>query len=107
MPDEDREHSISWGRAQDLIKAHRSTPSVAAVATEGVFGGAFKKKDVVKLLSQPDCAFLRIYYGRNDDGTPAMVLVGVDGDRNDMSAGVVLDTHFPCPPWCPSGGEKL
>ncbi len=107
MPDEDREHSISWLEARALIVAHRSTPSIAAGAIEGAFGGAFKRADVVKVLSQANCAYLRIYYGRNADGTPALVLMGVDGNRNDMTDGVVLDTHFPCPPWCPGGGDKL
>ena len=104
MPDQDRDHVISWGQAKTMITAHRSMPNVSADATEGTFGGAFKKADVVNLLAQPGCAYLRIYYGRNADGTPALVLVGIDGDRNDMTAGVVLDTHYPCPPWCPPAG---
>jgi hypothetical protein len=24
-----------------------------------------------------------------------------------MSSGIVLDNHYPCPPWCPTSGEKL
>lgn len=104
MPDQDREHLISWEQAREMINAHRSTPGVSAGAFEGAFGGAFKKADVVNLLSQANCAYLRIYYGRKADGTPVLVLVGVDGDRNDMTGGVVLDNHFPCPPWCPPPG---
>ena len=107
MPEQDREHPISWEQARALIIGHRSTPAISAGATEGAFGGAFKRADVAKLLSQANCAYLRIYYGRNADGTPALVLVGVDGNRNDMTEGVVLDTHYPCPPWCPVGGEPL
>ena len=107
MPDQDHEHLIGWGQARDMIDAHRSIPGVAAGAVDGAFGGAFKKADVAKLLSQANCAYLRIYHGRHADGTPALVLVGVDGNRNDMTEGVVLDNHFPCPPWCPAGGEKL
>lgn len=106
MPDstQDRNHVVTWVQARTMITAHRSTPGVSAAAIEGAFGGAFKKADVVALLSQPGCAYLRIYYGRNSDGTPAMVLLAVDADRHDMTGGVVLDNHFPCPPWCPPAG---
>lgn len=109
MPDQDRDHQISWGQARDMISAHRSSPGVSAGVIEGAFGGAFKKADVLALLSQANCAYLRVYYARKADGSPTLVLVGVDGDRNDMSAGMVLDNHYPCPPWCPpaASGDKL
>ena|SRR5882672_10726034 len=54
-----------------------------------------------ELLSQKNCAGLRIYYGLTDKGAPAPVLVGVDAEGNDLTAGTILEIHLPCPPYCP------
>lgn len=97
----DRDHVITWAAAQDLIGRHRAIPGVSR-AIEGAFGGSFKKADVMKVLEQANCTHLRFYYGRNPNGTPALVLLGGVGPDGDMSDGVVLDTHYPCPPYCPS-----
>jgi hypothetical protein len=48
---------------------------------------------------------LRIYQGRAADGTPALVLVGVDAKGNDMTQGTVLEYSFPCPPFCPEPND--
>jgi hypothetical protein len=61
----------------------------------------FHAKAVQDLLAQAGCVGVRIYHGRNQDGTNAMVLVGVDAKGNDMSGGTLLEQHFPCPPFCP------
>ncbi|MBV6522127.1 MAG: hypothetical protein MNPFHGCM_02273 [Gemmatimonadaceae bacterium] len=104
MAEQDREHPIGWGQARELINAHRSAAGVTASTSEGGFGGAFKKADVIALLSQANCQFLRIYYAKRANGSPTLVLIGVDADRKDMVDGIVLDNHYPCPPWCPPGG---
>lgn len=101
MGDQDRDHAITWVEAKALIDRHRTQPGVSS-ATAGAFGGAFKKADVQAVLQQTGCTHLRVYYGRNADGTPALVLMGIDADRKDMTGGTVLDNHYPCPPWCPT-----
>jgi len=63
-------------------------------------GGLFLRKELDDLLAQPGCAALRFYYGRKEDGTDTLILVGSDGKGNDMTAGVVLEDHFLCPPFC-------
>ena len=52
------------------------------------------------LLSQPNCVGIRIYYGRKNNGTPALVLVGITGDGHDLSNGAIIENGFPCPPIC-------
>jgi hypothetical protein len=41
-----------------------------------------------------------MYYGQTDDNKPALVLVGVTSDENDMEAGLLADDYVPCPPRC-------
>jgi hypothetical protein len=43
---------------------------------------------------------LRYYFGRKDDGSSAMILVGVDANGNDMPGGTILEWSYPCPPIC-------
>jgi hypothetical protein len=43
---------------------------------------------------------MRIYFGRNPDGTPSLVLAGIDASDNDLTKGVILEQLWHCPPWC-------
>jgi hypothetical protein len=60
----------------------------------------FPREVYDRLLAQPGCAGIRMYYGLDDQGKSAMVLVGVDKDGNDMVNGELDDVHYPCPPFC-------
>jgi hypothetical protein len=87
-----RNHRITLRTAQQLITRYR------VFASEQ--GGAFSRQAVERLLDQKGCTGLRIYYGMHDDGSPAPVLVGVDPKGNDLSQGIILEEHLPCPPFC-------
>ncbi len=63
-------------------------------------GGLFLRKEIDELLAQEGCAGLRFYYGRKDDGTDSVILVGSNEKGDDMTNGVILEDHFLCPPWC-------
>jgi hypothetical protein len=91
-----RDHRITLTEAAALTKRHRE----AKVFTEK--SGAFHKDQVLRLLAQPGCVGLRIHYGRNADGTPALVLTGIDVSDSDLT-GDILEKHFPCPPVCGAG----
>lgn len=88
-----RDHHISLAEAAALTKRHRD----AKVSAEK--SGAFHKDQVLKLLGQAGCVGLRIHYGRNADGSPALVLTGIDATDADLT-GEILEMHFPCPPLC-------
>lgn len=88
-----RDHRISLAEAAALTKRHRD----AKVSAEK--SGAFHKDQVLKLLDQAGCVGLRIHYGRNADGSPALVLTGIDASDSDLT-GEILEIHFPCPPMC-------
>jgi len=91
-----RDHRISLAEAAALTKRHRD----AKVSAEK--SGAFHKDQVLKLLGQAGCVGLRIHYGRNANASLALVLTGIDAMDNDLT-GDILETHFPCPPFCGDG----
>jgi hypothetical protein len=95
-----RDHHISLAEAAALTKRYRD----AKVSAEK--SGAFHKDQVLKLLDQPGCVALRIHYGRNADGTPALVLTAVDAADADITGGTILEQHMPCPPFC-NGANPL
>jgi hypothetical protein len=111
----DRSHDISLDEAKQLTRRHRQSTSVGMLAAaggptvfaEGSLGGCFKADAVRKLLEQPGCKFLRIYNGRDAEGKSTLVLVGVNGDFLDMTAGMMLEHHFPCPPFCPDAATSV
>ena len=88
-------HQIDIGYARELISRRRR------VAMEA--GGAFKRAALERLLNQPGCVGMRIYYGIHADGRPALVLVGVDEHGEELIRGALLEDHYPCPPFCPIG----
>jgi hypothetical protein len=88
-----RDHSISLADAAAITKRYRDAK------VSDVKSGAFHKDQVLKLLSQPGCVALRIHYGRNADGSPALVLTGIDAAENDLTS-AILEQHYPCPPMC-------
>lgn len=53
-----------------------------------------------RLLAQPGCAGIRIFFGRNERREHELVLVGVDQNGNNMIQGELFDFSLPCPPYC-------
>lgn len=62
--------------------------------------GLFHRAAIDEILAQPGCAGIRVYRGRREKGTDALVLVGVTAEGTDMTDGTVIDEHLPCPPNC-------
>lgn len=94
-----RDHRMPVADAAALTRRHREATSAKGVG-EGERGGMFPREPVQKLLAQKGCEGVRIYHGRGEKGTPALVLVGVDKDGNDMAQGTILEWSYPCPPVC-------
>ena len=88
----ERNHKITVGEAKALL----------AKRPQGLTtrGGHFPKDAVMAILNQVGCAGLRFYYGTNTDGSPAIVMVGMDENGADLTDGEIIDSHFPCPPFC-------
>lgn len=89
-------HRIAIADAVAHAKRHRGGGAHRAGDS-----GAFNAKPLQELLGQPGCSGMRFYMGRNERGERSVILVGVDAKGNNMSGGVVLNSHLPCPPFCP------
>jgi hypothetical protein len=98
MTNPPRRHKITKAEARALM-ARRPD----GLATRG---GHFPREVIDGILAQPGCAGVRFYYGTNPDGSPAIVLVGIDENNNDLTDGDIVDNHYPCPPFC-GGGDGL
>ncbi len=107
-----RNHEIDLKTAAEMTERHRKGVTVqgARAAEEGSLGGMFPKEAIQKLLEHPNARYLRFYYGRNAQGGRELVLVAADATGSDLTADAgagVLDGHFPCPPFCPTGFSTL
>ena len=67
---------------------------------------AFNADPVKSILSQPGCVGIRCYRALAKDGSDTLVLVGVDANGDDMTAGILVNNALPCPPFC-SGDDAL
>lgn len=65
-------------------------------AVKGVFIG---RNHVEALLAQSDCKGLRMYFAKNADGSPTLVVVGADGNQNDL-LNLIFQRLNPCPDRC-------
>lgn len=95
MTNPPRNHKVTLDQARALM-ARRP----AGLSSNG---GHFPREAIESILNQPGCAGIRFYYGTNADGSDALVLVGIDDKSADMTSGEIIDTHFPCPPFCDDG----
>jgi hypothetical protein len=97
-------HQVDLGTALRLIKNRKANLQASSVATQ-INGGFFARSAFEKILAQPGAVGIRYYYAQNDDGTPTLVLVGVDAKGQDMQTGSIMDRIIPCPPFCDGASE--
>lgn len=112
---------IALEQAVELTQRYRK----AAPASE--HAGFFWADGIQAILAQPGCVGIRYYHGLGADGTYRPVIVGVDANGNDITkpakarkgsrtaaaaaatadSAVLLDHHYPCPPYCPTDSPLL
>lgn len=106
---------ITLAAAVELTQRYRK----AAPASE--HAGFFWAEGIKAILEQPGCVGIRYYHGLSADGAYSPVVVGVDEKGNDITAvtkgrraaaaatgdAVLLDHHYPCPPFCPTESPLL
>ena len=90
-----RDHIVTLSAAADSTKRYRDQAGPTAPRA-----GLFHRAAIDAILAQPGCVAVRTYYGRGTGGEPELVVVGVDGNGNDLTGGAIADIIFPCPPFC-------
>jgi hypothetical protein len=87
-------HRISLHDAIALVQRAQAAPPHL------VKGWSIDTAIIREILDQPGATRLRIYLGTKDDGEATLVLLGVDGEGKDMTAGTIAEHVLPCPPFC-------
>ena len=95
-------HEITLEEAKKHIQRHKKNP-----IHPKHHGGSFDRGAIDKILAQPGCKALRIYLGRDENGKPNLVLVGVDEVGRDMASASIMERSGDCPPYCDETSELL
>lgn len=100
MPIQD--HQISLVDAKRYIANYSQNPTAPTIKA-----GFFWRTIFDKILEQPGCVGIRIYYAKMDDGSPTFVIVGVDEHEKEITAGIIGQVVKPCPPYCETESELI
>ena len=91
------------GAVITLAEGSKMTAAYRATISNGdTISLAVGKNLVNSILGQTGCMGIRMYFALDEDGNKQLVLVGVDANGNDMTAGVIVDRTVPCPEICSS-----
>ncbi len=88
-------HAITLEQATKYIQNFKQSPSAPSIK-----GGYFERNIFDKILAQGGVVGIRYYYGAKDDGSPTLIVVGVDSTGSDMIHGILGEEILPCPPVC-------
>jgi hypothetical protein len=88
------------GQIVTLIEAANWTAQYrSTIPVSGIIAHAFDKSIILQILNQNNCEGMRFYYGM-DGTTKNLILVGIDGDGNDLSTGFIAQHGKACPSYC-------
>lgn len=88
-------HVVSLADADRYVSNFRNNPAIPEIK-----GGMFNRNVIDAILAQSDCAAVRYYYAKTDNGAATLVVVGVNSAGNDMENGIIAENILPCPPVC-------
>lgn len=88
-------HQIALNEALQLVSNFRHHPQAPKNQ-----GGAFDRGAIEKILAQPGCEKLKLYWAQEVNGEFTVVLVGMDASGKNMIAGTIMNKTSPCPPFC-------
>jgi len=93
----------SEGKQVTLNEASAWTENFRDTISTGDTLGHFFGKDIInKILDQPGCMGIRIYYGLEENGAKNLVLAGVIANEDDLVNGVLAEYAVRCPNNCSS-----
>jgi hypothetical protein len=71
-----------------------------SVSSEAVIAHYFGKDVVEKIMKQPGCVSVRMYYGKRTNGTTGFNFIGVDKYGKDVAPTSIAGPGSYCPPYC-------
>ena len=86
---------ITLAEGSTMTAAYRAT-----ISSGDTLALAVGKNLLASILGQSGCMGIRMYYALDDKGNDQLVLVGVDANGNDMTAGYLVDQLERCPNVC-------
>lgn len=93
-------HDISLDEAAMMTKRFRQGAGRLAIIST-----SFSKNVLTRILDQEKCTGIRMYYALDEENIPALVLVGVDENNNDITGGVLAERGLRCPKLCPEPND--
>ena len=117
----DNNHLISLERAKEMIRTYREKKATILqpeYADSNVLphSETFNREAFDRLMAQPGCAGVRIYYGMDEQLNVHAIVIGVNENNEDLlpstdSTGsseptgepLILEEAVRCPPNCPEG----
>ena len=60
----------------------------------------YYSNEIQKVMSQPGCVAVRVYFGTPKEGKSRLIFVGVDKYGKDIVSGVLAGPAPKCPPYC-------
>ncbi|MGD0590847.1 MAG: hypothetical protein ABSA44_08620 [Bacteroidota bacterium] len=94
------DHQVDLVTAVRFINNYKSN-----IKAPSIKGGFFARSAFDKILAQTGVVGIRYYYAQMDDGSPTLVLVGVDAKGQDIQTGSIMEKITPCPPFCDVASE--
>lgn len=91
---------ITLADGSQMTADYRATISVGDTISLAV-----GKNLLNSILSQSGCMGIRMYYALNSKGEDQLVLVGVDSNGDDLTAGILVDGLVKCPVFCPKSNS--
>ena len=99
----DHDHRITLDEAARLTRGQRREKDAAKRGMERPY--ALRREAFDGILSQQGCVGIRVYPAVHGDGSPTVVMVGIDEDGNDMVKGMLIQNVMDCPPFCPDSNQ--
>lgn len=92
--DKHHNHRIASDHGAEMIRKHQEHAPKGAILAH-----TFNKSAFLSLLAHPEAEGIRLYHAVNKEGQPTLVAAAVreDGTAIDDQ---MMDTSFPCPPFC-------
>lgn len=89
-------HSIGLDDAAAMTERYRDNRSTDQTIIAEYFG----KDAITEIFAQQDCVGMRIYYALDEQMIQKLVIVGVDGNGDDLYNGKLAEFGLTCPANC-------